>query len=206
MITRRLSGSAPHARGRLTRLVPIRPASRISPARAGTTPQPANPCPARSDQPRTRGDDMPSHGCSAWLTGSAPHARGRRPLDDLRQLPQGISPARAGTTTSTLSDGVTIADQPRTRGDDPVVVARPAEVALTGISPARAGTTSCMSYPKMLIADQPRTRGDDEPPRTSVPPAPGSAPHARGRLASPALATSHRRISPARAGTTPWQP
>ena len=168
-----------------------------------------------------RGDDHYDTDQPDWVHGSAPRARGR-PGADRADPPQvGISPACAGTTTTTRISPTGCTDQPRVRGDDYLAQTLP-EATSERISPACAGTTCSAPTRKSRCKDQPRVRGDDvmttsapsssrdqprvrgddqvtDKPRTHVQ---GSAPRARGRLVDPLAGDPGGRISPACAGTT----
>src|SRR5690606_25438861 len=133
-----LSGSAPHARGRLPARRKVRAPTRISPACAGTTDSPHRWHVVLVDQPRMRGDDAGSSSMSFARAGSAPHARGRPEGALGYRLWHRISPACAGTTAVFLRVG-----------------------RLRRISPACAGTTTSMVPTGGRTKDQPRMRGDD---------------------------------------------
>lgn len=111
-------GNNPHARGRHRRARRYVRGHGNNPARAGTTPATCLRWTATGEQPRTRGDDK-----TGWVReprgkGTAPHARGRRLLDERVGVGYGNSPARAGTTPPTLPEQRRDQEQPRTRGDD----------------------------------------------------------------------------------------
>ena len=97
-------GSAPRARGRPTRCCPWPKTGWISPACAGTTG--AGGCAVFDDrdQPRVRGDDSKCRSAAAIPDGSAPRARGRRPLPPGPREGAWISPACAGTTLADNSE------------------------------------------------------------------------------------------------------
>ena len=93
-----LSGSPPHARGRLTRITGNNPLTRITPACAGkTSPTPRGRA-AGSDHPRMRGEDSDRPTSPGLHGGSPPHARGRLKGTGWRARARGITPACAGKT------------------------------------------------------------------------------------------------------------
>ena len=214
------SGSSPHARGLRPPSARRRPGNGIIPARAGftTRTRPAPTCPW--DHPRTRGVYPRTAAATGCCVGSSPHARGllRLPPDDPGVVR--IIPARAGFTRATVADNLGVRDHPRTRG---VYLNRidaehvwqgssPHARGLRdgggggpgggGIIPARAGFTTPAVTMGNHTADHPRTRGvypvfSESPLILS-----GSSPHARGLLASLAVAAVPGRIIPARAGFT----
>ncbi len=179
-VLRRVTGSAPRARGR--------PADR------------AGLLSCRRDQPRVRGDDIAASAWRGTTPGSAPRARGRRKPSLDRRLANGISPACAGTTDPGENHGHTRADQPRVRGDDSLGTCRAS--LNRRISPACAGTTLGGDGHRAFLSDQPRVRGDDFSWSTYMTRRCGSAPRARGRRCKSESDESSRRISPACAGTT----
>ena len=110
-------GSAPDARGALRPTAVPAGSVGISPARAGSTR-----CPRRSrtrprDQPRTRGEHSTACATRYASAGSAPHVRGAHLGNLLVTLPCGISPARAGSTTSSAPAACSPRDQPGTSGE-----------------------------------------------------------------------------------------
>src|SRR5690606_33222965 len=118
---------------------------RISPARAGTTFVGGGSSRGAQDQPRTRGDDHVETRPTRALRGSAPHARGRLTPSFLSWLSSRISPARAGTTANLASRLATLADQPRTRGDDSRLNRN--ELVLLGSAPHARGRRSFGLWP-----------------------------------------------------------
>mgnify|MGYP001645061355 CR=1 FL=1 len=94
-----ISGSPPHARGRLNFLADAKDVARITPACAGKT-----------VSTTLNVQDSP---------GSPPHARGRPSGESRRGHRPGITPACAGKTTSNWSLSPQRQDHPRMRGEDP---------------------------------------------------------------------------------------
>ena len=93
-----ISGSPPHARGRLSIVAKAMKTVRITPACAGKTPNgPDHSC-SRTDHPRMRGEDCTTARRGTLRAGSPPHARGRHLLHDDLPLLVRITPACAGKT------------------------------------------------------------------------------------------------------------
>ena len=74
-------GSPPHARGRLFELCAHCPINRITPACAGKTDWRSAKRASAQDHPRMRGEDGIGYVRGQCITGSPPHARGRRLFD-----------------------------------------------------------------------------------------------------------------------------
>ena len=158
------------------------------------------------------------------VVGSAPHARGALGAELEGAVSRGISPARAGSTRISEHRQTRQRDQPRTRGEHPMVASsmhplpgsaphargalhhRGHERAHVGISPARAGSTGTHTRPMESARDQPRTRGEHLLDRAANGNAEGSAPHARGARRVPSGGRLRAGISPARAGSTVPRP
>ncbi len=255
------SGSPPLAWGpRLLRRRMI-VATRLTPARAGTTPRnrgsrcrgPAHPR-SRGDHrptavhpdptrgspplargprgaagegggaalahPRSRGDHRSRRARPGRWGGSPPLARGPLLGVDPHALGGRLTPARAGTTSVFASYGAYTPAHPRSRGDHPACassglgscgspplargpqcgpVHRRGDVRLT---PARAGTTAPRSGHRGPGAAHPRSRGDHRMNRRNHRPVNGSPPLARGPQRPSRTGPGHRRLTPARAGTT----
>ena len=95
-----LSGSPPHARGRLISVVLGTERTRITPACAGKTTLSLAAALQPKDHPRMRGEDVCGKLTPRWTSGSPPHARGR-PFRRLSpQHVDRITPACAGKTLS----------------------------------------------------------------------------------------------------------
>ena len=93
-----LSGSPPHARGRLISVVLGTERTRITPACAGKTTLSLAAALQPKDHPRMRGEDVCGKLTPRWTSGSPPHARGR-PFRRLSpQHVDRITPACAGKT------------------------------------------------------------------------------------------------------------
>ena len=154
-----LSGSSPLARGLLLRLRLLRHSGGIIPARAGFTRSPAPTTTGSGDHPRSRGVYCGGRLCSPERCGSSPLARGLRGRMKVKELLDGIIPARAGFTPRHTKRLRHYRDHPRSRGvydhgatadrrcrgSSPLArgLPRPLGVrqAPPGIIPARAGFT-----------------------------------------------------------------
>ena len=97
---RPLNGSPPHARG-ARRGPAARPGpARITPACAGSTPGNRTRAAAATDHPRMRGEHQPVSPSTHRLVGSPPHARGAQEVLEGEVVPDRITPACAGSTTT----------------------------------------------------------------------------------------------------------
>ncbi len=155
--------------------------------------------------------------------GSPPLARGApgesaQPVGDV-----GITPARAGSTAQRTGSASVRRDHPRSRGEhlgntaDATAekglppLARGArlgadtELDLARITPARAGSTAVPRPGISQPTDHPRSRGEHARPRLSATFTTGSPPLARGAPLDRGGPGAVHRITPARAGSTPWR-
>ncbi len=172
------------------------------------------------DHPRLCGNDQPLRTVFEGLTGSPPLVRERQKIRPFCRHPGGITPACAGTTSSTRVGVDRKKDHPRLCGNDvssktsscdrrgspPLVRERQANIKRAkdrfGITPACAGTTSSASSASSGCGDHPRLCGNDFPIPTNVEIKPGSPPLVRERLSGSAQRRPISRITPACAGTT----
>ncbi len=196
----------------------------FSPACAGTTPPPAQPCAAPSVHPRVRGDDSSRQSRHGPLFGSPPRARGRRLAHGAAVAGARFTPACAGTTRSRAGCWSATTVHPRVRGDDlssssisaisvgspPRARGRPRRHGRPGrvlrFTPACAGTTPASLRLRLRPAVHPRVRGDDSNQKRGVASSLGSPPRARGRRLERAGRAALVRFTPACAGTTPQAP
>ena len=93
-----VTGSPPHARGRLPSLFRDTIRGRITPACAGKTSRSRVRRGKTPDHPRMRGEDRGSYVFHVFTTGSPPHARGRHPASMSGMAASRITPACAGKT------------------------------------------------------------------------------------------------------------
>ena len=192
-------GSPPHARGR--------PASdewdnvdvRLTPACAGKT-NPRSPTPAcPTAHPRMRGEDTSSPFRETAMSGSPPHARGRRSRGDRPVKRCRLTPACAGKTRRPRSERGHLPAHPRMRGEDSCGASP--SVSSTGspphargrcwrtrrggllcrLTPACAGKTVVGVPTAARLRAHPRMRGEDASFAWVEGKKAGSPPHARGR-------------------------
>ena len=192
----------------------------LIPARAGTTLR-CHECRRRSRaHPRSRGDHIGKAPGTASLTGSSPLARGPPRGSSAVTRPQGLIPARAGTTKILSVHSVTRRAHPRSRGDHKAIarvvsdergsspLARgplhsPTKWQRTrGLIPARAGTTTRSDRRPSRSRAHPRSRGDHADMALYNRAYWGSSPLARGPPQTRRRTSSSGGLIPARAGTT----
>ena len=118
---RTLSGSPPHARGRLERARPAIGGRRITPACAGKTFCLSAEGSPSGDHPRMRGEDLTDALHWGLTDGSPPHARGRPAIRTGALRRPGITPACAGKTVGSLTRSRLTTDHPRMRGEDALI-------------------------------------------------------------------------------------
>ena len=147
-----------------------------------------------------RGEDQATYYAVCYLTGSPPHARGRRGVLIESLAVAGITPACAGKTTVIVAISTFFTDHPRMRGED---AAKGSEgCRAVGITPACAGKTPRPPCRECAFRDHPRMRGEDQSGLGPVESELGSPPHARGRRNPPVQSDGTGRITPACAGKT----
>ncbi len=158
--------------------------------------------------------------CSVAGSGSPPRERGAQlPCLCCRRI-EGITPARAGSTSRIRAARCTSWDHPRASGEHGPVLrsvltgrgspprergARPGPaVSLdgTGITPARAGSTASPGSSCRRRADHPRASGEHRVTRLVVSTTRGSPPRERGAQRVRLHEHSGAGITPARAGST----
>ena len=216
----RASGSSPHTRGLLARLIEPSVPQRIIPAHAGFTRASLRVSRGVWDHPRTRGVYRRTARHRARSRGSSPHTRGLpRPGPRVGARTR-IIPAHAGFTRTCPTRGRRGRDHPRTRGvyfqrtSDGVWVAgssphtrglprhRPQVRGRQGIIPAHAGFTWGPRTSWPCMRDHPRTRGVYAPVSRGTHTPPGSSPHTRGLPRPGPRVGARTRIIPAHAGFT----
>ena len=171
-------GSPPLARGAPQSTTAAVVGDGITPARAGSTVQGSNATVPHRDHPRSRGEHHECVPSFVLIVGSPPLARGapRMPLFMPEAL--GITPARAGSTTSSPRTTRATADHPRSRGEHGACccgccvvsgsppLARgarnrsPQQSQPVRITPARAGSTRNGCAARIRHRDHPRSRGE----------------------------------------------
>ena len=192
----------------------------ITPARAGKTSMVFTLLVVLKDHPRACGENGSGRGIQ-WVTcGSPPRVRGKQDESGNIQLPDRITPARAGKTRSPSPPTCEEEDHPRACGENylhvfpplrlagspPRVRGKLADLVLhrrnVGITPARAGKTSELYKGRNRSQDHPRACGENLRIDPNCPANCGSPPRVRGKPSCRRAASKTRRITPARAGKT----
>ena len=172
------AGSSPLARGARTIEFTYPGSTGLIPARAGSTR--GLRCVLRGSRahPRSRGEHIDSWACQIYVSGSSPLARGALNNAPVYVQPDGLIPARAG---STLTGGIVCAGDrahPRSRGEHyqlkiPLAVTsgssplargaqgkHPGKVSRPRLIPARAGSTHRQNRGLTCHRAHPRSRGE----------------------------------------------
>ena len=180
LLTRKRTGSSPHARGAPIAALKRAPCPGIIPACAGSTAIGRALSWTRWDHPRMRGEHRSWALKDLTAEGSSPHARGA--LLGWRTVSgtYGIIPACAGSTPMVSAQDVVCWDHPRMRGEHAVFHLRNAdcvgssphargahqlhvgEAEAEGIIPACAGSTRARGSEHESVWDHPRMRGEHE--------------------------------------------
>ena len=114
----RMKGSPPRVRGKRRWLVDQGKPARITPARAGKTPEPDTRQPSRWDHPRACGENYKVAFFSFPPRGSPPRVRGKLLICPSGSLAVRITPARAGKTALLSRMACTTRDHPRACGEN----------------------------------------------------------------------------------------
>ena len=117
MKSRASRGSPPRVRGTASHSRSVAPPPGITPARAGNRPTPAARQPRSQDHPRACGEQTASKHDPRLARGSPPRVRGTEVFSRLLNLPQRITPARAGNRALFLCLRHAIKDHPRACGE-----------------------------------------------------------------------------------------
>ena len=154
------------------------------------------------------------------MPGSPPLARGTLIYVLLFVMPSGITPARAGNTTSASPFAPENWDHPRSRGEHLLsmlpfslpqgspplargtLYPSSSDLLTIGITPARAGNTFPIKCKKCRGRDHPRSRGEHRVYSKSGLDPRGSPPLARGTQLEYITTDPLEGITPARAGNT----
>ena len=213
-------GSSPHTRGALRHTPSSKTWIRIIPAYAGSTTALASQAHSIADHPRIRGEHHHPIPRVSLMNGSSPHTRGAPQFRRRPPRRAGIIPAYAGSTGSSSTQGLSVRDHPRIRGEhhlqtwkgwsgngsSPHTRGAPRYVdpstGMSRIIPAYAGSTGDIRFATLAGKDHPRIRGEHRARSTSTAPETGSSPHTRGAHPSMNPSMSHPRIIPAYAGST----
>ena len=112
------AGSPPRVRGKHVDAREPGEDFRITPARAGKTRSARITRRSPADHPRACGENQQYRETGAWVDGSPPRVRGKRSFSMERRMRPGITPARAGKTSSARRDRDRIGDHPRACGEN----------------------------------------------------------------------------------------
>ena len=172
----------------------------LTPARAGSTTHTATLCNADGTHPRSRGEHLPHFGRMVPIRDSPPLARGALVLGQLLGGVEGLTPARAESTTPMENGKADELDSPP--------LARGAQLGQqvhgvgVGLTPARAGSTSASCARPTATRTHPRSRGEHGYPMITDPTIVDSPPLARGAHTRTGPWFCTTGLTPARAGST----
>ena len=215
-----MRGSPPHGRGTRQRPHGRQHDARLTPARAGNTDRRRPRRTSCTAHPRTGGEHGDERAAGVLQCGSPPHGRGTRSLRLAHRPGSGLTPARAGNTTTSASTRTSPSAHPRTGGEhlrghrlSPSVDGSPPHgrgthdraprlPGTSGLTPARAGNTSRGAVTEAPAAAHPRTGGEHASSSTSPSSGRGSPPHGRGTRPRRAGRLHGLWLTPARAGNT----
>ena len=173
----------------------------ITPARAGNRPATTPNSWRRRDHPRACGEQTAGQKVAALVVGSPPRVRGTVVQDQLVRAVCGITPARAGNSTSSTVRPERGRDHPRACGEQPCSSRR--SVRGRGSPPRVRGTAGCRTCRAAAAGDHPRACGEQGPERATKPSASGSPPRVRGTVLPYLPRNAITGITPARAGNRP---
>ena len=177
-IGKTLTGSSPHTRGARRGARRGAAVRGIIPAYAGSTFDPQSCRGECRDHPRIRGEHSGKSRSSSRSGGSSPHTRGALQVVMHRNVPPGIIPAYAGSTTANTLKHLPVRDHPRIRGEHARIIISgvidPGSSPHTrgapqagqlrkrglGIIPAYAGSTHVRRRAARSDRDHPRIRGE----------------------------------------------
>ena len=175
------TGSPPHTRGKVKKVVFLCVSTRITPAHAGKRGFCRRPCRRSTDHPRTRGEKFHPAGLTEIPVGSPPHTRGKAYAALNYTFQPRITPAHAGKSPNSSQGLKKAQDHPRTRGEKhkhiypdksewgspPHTRGKAAEWAPFSeawrITPAHAGKRDDAMIYTLEGKDHPRTRGEKRP-------------------------------------------
>ena len=172
------SGSSPHTRGALLRLLHSRARRGIIPAYAGSTPRPGAGQSPAADHPRIRGEHEGLADELLAFAGSSPHTRGARREPTRRKSQTRIIPAYAGSTRPAAGRTRWPSDHPRIRGEhDGLPIA---EWRRAGSSPHTRGAPQLRGFLEVPGYIIPAYAGSTSGPVDQGLAGVGSSPHTRG--------------------------
>ena len=214
-------GSSPRMRGALNVHPVLISQPRIIPADAGSTWPRRAPCRTGADHPRGCGEHHVQRSHQHRFQGSSPRMRGAPADRTVRDGPDRIIPADAGSTPEAAGSPTTAWDHPRGCGEHTAVsvpvrlrtgssprmrgalLAPCRHADAGGIIPADAGSTGEHGHVLVPVGDHPRGCGEHPAVLKSHAQAQGSSPRMRGALSGVYLEGVQLRIIPADAGSTP---
>ena len=213
-------GSPPRVRGKQLSQTRRKSKKRITPARAGKTPDIAGFKNTLWDHPRACGENVPALRVVQVADGSPPRVRGKPFRPPPAAPPRRITPARAGKTHTRYICDTALADHPRACGENlmyycmecgaegsPPRVRGKRQPLLSHvrgerITPARAGKTWITIAVERRREDHPRACGENFHAQRFVQRALGSPPRVRGKRYDSDPERCDHGITPARAGKT----
>ena len=219
-------GSSPRVRGKHLVQPVRRDQHRLIPARAGKTRSKPSTCTGPPAHPRACGENVTVPHAETHPHGSSPRVRGKRFVQVLNEVPQGLIPARAGKTQGLRGqpehctahpracgeNGVSCFDRlsrsgssPRVRGKHPI---RSALADNLRLIPARAGKTDARTVAYIRFGAHPRACGENVDHVIKPIGDAGSSPRVRGKQDVKLHDLTGPGLIPARAGKTggrPWR-
>ena len=213
-------GSSPRMRGKLKTLNDAGYKSRLIPAHAGKTRNPAHRPPLNRAHPRACGENGRDVRQERSQAGSSPRMRGKRRKQRDRSQSEGLIPAHAGKTSSRAPRrwksrahpracgentkrlffvAMVRGSSPRMRGKRKSVLA---EIIQRGLIPAHAGKTPFHGSGRGSVGAHPRACGENNTVRSYLRKKLGSSPRMRGKRRSSRSPYPCRRLIPAHAGKT----
>jgi len=212
------TGSSPHVRGTVEKLMQEFDGWRFIPARAGNSVKISLIRQERAVHPRTCGEQFISMPIDLTKPGSSPHVRGTEPCHQTQGHGYRFIPARAGNRSTPISLYSVGTVHPRTCGEQgeagigkTTAAGSSPHVRGTGITyvaedskgrfiPARAGNRRLQFISHCQPPVHPRTCGEQLSAPCSVIIRLGSSPHVRGTVIGVFRRTDFNRFIPARAG------
>ena len=196
----RVSGSSPHTRGALLKIVNLTCREGIIPAYAGSTFWMLGFVLVVGDHPRIRGEHREYFAMWVLTHGSSPHTRGAPGRATSWPSPARDHPRIRGEhVVLRLVDLGREGSSPHTRGALLLLLPHPPQ---GGIIPAYAGSTPKEGEALWVLRDHPRIRGEHETKRREPVDGDGSSPHTRGALTVGEGVPEVLGIIPAYAGST----
>ena len=213
-------GSSPLTRGKQASPRSSRKKIGLIPAHAGkTNTRRPRSAPGRA-HPRSRGENTRRPAFRSPAKGSSPLTRGKRRLQQERDVQERLIPAHAGKTSPQRISRYSRWAHPRSRGENPTSrqrgkasrgsspltrgkhVGHADRLASSGLIPAHAGKTPPPHRPGWTRPAHPRSRGENVPFARSPLHGSGSSPLTRGKPSPDVRAMIDTGLIPAHAGKT----